>query len=669
MFSPIRSRLLPPVLQTASLQRMPRCFFSRIPQWHKNSLHASTQLLPRMVRLNHTEPPKYDTRKSYQIHALVFLGGIFIGIFLVKADPLNLELREQINKEKEKADLIKKLERDLYLAIDRNNVEEVRIIVQKMRELKAAVSHERFFQAVEKGNAGIVQLLTYCEAPVNYRRRSGNALSIACEPSNENYEVAKVLIQAGVPADFKCLYNSAESGNSRLFVLVLNHVPYEEIKESNLCDLFYGATKSGKMEMIREVMKLYQKFNGSISKATLNSYSFICDAGSTGNVEMIQFWEKQGQKLDKRDPNNWFPLALAAASGRTDAVKYLVERHPEGVHDVCGTADNTPLQLAQLHDLPELTEVLLKAGSDINAKSKYGETAVESAATYNHPKTLELLLTYKPRIKVEDRKQERIHLFKAGENKDLTSFKLLLQQPGIDPKVHDAQGNNLLHHLCKFAANPEAIEIALSLGVPTDEKNDSGLTPYEIEPLVGDITAVHGFRLRDVEKVLRKEPFPAPKYGNIFFLAFMVKHGLELTMDSHFFWSVCEKAEVSLVQTALKADSSAEAHLQTGLGRAIRTGNIPFIQALLENGAMVDVEGQYSLELLAEVRTTSMLGNKAERKEKEKMVEVAKFLVDKGAKVTQKAVELTKENSNGPLHDYLAPLVLAATIQRENTKT
>lgn len=71
------------------------------------------------------------------------------------------------------------------------------------------------------------------------------------------------------------------------------------------------------------------------------------------------------------------PLHIAAASGRTEAVRLLLALGADvNARNVCGV---TPLHLAILNSASDLVERLLRAGADVNACAEQGATPLTLA--------------------------------------------------------------------------------------------------------------------------------------------------------------------------------------------------------------------------------------------------------------------------------------------------
>lgn len=135
----------------------------------------------------------------------------------------------------------------------------------------------------------------------------------------------------------------------------------------------------------------------------------------------------------------------AAALGRTDRLRELLEKDPESVH-AYSTDGWTPLHLAAHFGRREAVELLLACGASVGALSANG--------LRNTP----------------------LHAALAGGAKDLAA---LLLDRGTEPNAADANGNTLLH-LAAFLGDLDVIQMLLARGAQPFRKNENGTTPADL---------------------------------------------------------------------------------------------------------------------------------------------------------------------------------------------
>jgi ankyrin repeat protein len=96
--------------------------------------------------------------------------------------------------------------------------------------------------------------------------------------------------------------------------------------------------------------------------------------------------------LEKRSPDGWSALHLAAFFGQIDAAKVLIERGAEVDIRSENELANTPLHAAAAGRHFMVCELLISDGADVNAKQHGGYTPLMAAAQHGDRGLCELLL-------------------------------------------------------------------------------------------------------------------------------------------------------------------------------------------------------------------------------------------------------------------------------------
>ena len=110
---------------------------------------------------------------------------------------------------------------------------------------------------------------------------------------------------------------------------------------------------------------------------------------------------KSGRGLQEEDPESGLtPLALAAEMGQTEVVRILLENEV----DPNWGGSVTPLEAAVLEGNPEIVDLLVQAGADVNRPVEEGFTPLMSAATMGNGRIARQLLNAgaKTRLKNAD---------------------------------------------------------------------------------------------------------------------------------------------------------------------------------------------------------------------------------------------------------------------------
>lgn len=119
-------------------------------------------------------------------------------------------------------------------------------------------------------------------------------------------------------------------------------------------------------------------------------------------------------------------LPLAAEAGNSAQIQALLH---EGVavDQRGGSGDETALMIAARHGSLGIVRALLKAGADINARSKYGDTALTAATYFCHSQVVEFLLDHGADVNVKNYGYGSSPLMLAAECDDVTSVKALIK--------------------------------------------------------------------------------------------------------------------------------------------------------------------------------------------------------------------------------------------------
>ena len=183
----------------------------------------------------------------------------------------------------------------------------------------------------------------------------------------------------------------------------------------------------------------------------------------------------------------------------------------------------TPLHLAAAFSPNiEILSVLLRAGSNVNTRTKRGFTALHLAASLNNSEVTKLLIEFGADVSAGALKSDMnvtpLHvavtnpdmdvaqsLLDAGAfvdvraNEDRTPLHLasgngittgiieLLVAEGADVNAITSDGETPLHLAAKHSQSPEVIELLLSLGADGALLDKSGNTPFESVPFGSDL--------------------------------------------------------------------------------------------------------------------------------------------------------------------------------------
>lgn len=342
-----------------------------------------------------------------------------------------------------------------------------------------------FLPAVENGHGEIVDLLLQHKTPLtpcvwdpsNY----ANAVMQAACRKGDAALVSK-LIQGGGTIDSVCAHVVFNNPSPALVELLIENIPYDALTILQTEELFESMITKGSLEDIKKLYAhLCESENCSIifHKNVVKKYALIVTAAATGDIGKMEFCHELGQSWTMRNSYGDFPLIAAAAEGHENAVRHLLGIPNSGINLRFGTTNRTALLVATSNNHEKIVELLLQAGADMHAKDKTGDTALSLAAGGNYISILQLLISQKEVQPVRDYEERIIPIFESVKHANLEAFELLLQA-GADVKVHDVDGNNIMHFAYQNASDPNKIKNRLLvLGVSPDEKNNYDQTPAD----------------------------------------------------------------------------------------------------------------------------------------------------------------------------------------------
>ena len=121
-----------------------------------------------------------------------------------------------------------------------------------------------------------------------------------------------------------------------------------------------------------------------------NGETALLQAADQGFHEIVAVLIEAGADVDKPRDDGCTPLYMAAAFGRVEAVRVLLEQGSADVNKVNNNSQ-TPINVAADGGHLEVVKLLLEKGPDLSIKDKWGDMPRASALAKGHAEVAELL--------------------------------------------------------------------------------------------------------------------------------------------------------------------------------------------------------------------------------------------------------------------------------------
>jgi ankyrin repeat protein len=146
------------------------------------------------------------------------------------------------------------------------------------------------------------------------------------------------------------------------------------------------------------------------------------------NLDTVKLLVEHGADVDVRDLQENTPLHLAAGAGKTDVVKFLVERWPEGMRET-NEFQETPLHLVVMEGKNDVVKFLVERWPEgIGEKDSVLNTPLHHAAEYasGHMTELVALLVERwPQAVREKNQSENTPLHLAAMSARVTAIEVV----------------------------------------------------------------------------------------------------------------------------------------------------------------------------------------------------------------------------------------------------
>jgi ankyrin repeat protein len=121
-----------------------------------------------------------------------------------------------------------------------------------------------------------------------------------------------------------------------------------------------------------------------------------------GNTEIVASGLERGRNPNQPDRFGWIPLHRAAANDRAEVANLLIAAGSS--IEARGTDCWTPLHLAAVSGSASVVSLLVEAGANVNAQSEFGDTPLHLCVISRNVESAGALLTGGALLTVENKK-------------------------------------------------------------------------------------------------------------------------------------------------------------------------------------------------------------------------------------------------------------------------
>lgn len=235
--------------------------------------------------------------------------------------------------------------------------------------------------------------------------------------------------------------------------------------------------------LVEEGERLFRETSSGQYYGAINTAFLL--AMNMGHMALLKVILSKEPSLSMKNVRGCTPLFNAASRGRVELVQMLIDAKadPNAAGDEEGW---TPLQIA--YDEARVSEILLKAGAEVDRKTADGDTPLTLACEKDYVDTIAVLLRYKANPNYYFNRKTPLSL--CLESRSIDGVSKLLEA-GADPTLVSASElEHPLLHYCVRHGLSDALELLLLYNIPVDEEDDDQETALGCITLETTLSAV-----------------------------------------------------------------------------------------------------------------------------------------------------------------------------------
>ncbi|MFC1763445.1 ankyrin repeat domain-containing protein [Planctomycetota bacterium] len=281
----------------------------------------------------------------------------------------------------------------LVKAVGKNNMAMAEYLIDHGADLNSPPDWGSLLQAVHVGNIEMMKLLLKKGADVNATEYTTPLLEAVTRHRQVDKEIVKLLLEHGANVDNKASWEEPPLGwaislNDPYFRnILLAHGANVETKNPLGETYLQSVARSGRTESIQWLLEAGANFN-AMSDNGQTALHIILDINSVNyersklSKDTLELLLSKGADVELKDKDGRTPLHLASESADEDVVELLLDKGAK-INEKENESGLTALHHAARIGKRNVAELLIAKGADINVKDKQGRTPLYFAANHD----------------------------------------------------------------------------------------------------------------------------------------------------------------------------------------------------------------------------------------------------------------------------------------------
>ncbi|RYV01110.1 hypothetical protein SOPP22_16245 [Shewanella sp. OPT22] len=277
----------------------------------------------------------------------------------------------------------------------------VKLLLERGAKVTIPDYHGRtaLINAAKMGNTDCAEQLINFGAPIDDQDASGKTALHHAVIRNKSESVNLLLnhdAKVNIPDDSGCtaLYHAAEYPKRNHFLthLLRKGANIEGCSRSPIRAAVEAAVDTGNTKALKVLIKRSPNIN---IHDHLYWQDLMCSSFSAfeqGSDKCLRVLVKCEIDINVKDKNGYTPLLIAAISGNSKAVDFLLKNGADVVVNTPNDKGLTPLYYAAVNDDVKSLQLLLKHGGEIDWQTPDGSTILDHAIARGSAKSVKLLL-------------------------------------------------------------------------------------------------------------------------------------------------------------------------------------------------------------------------------------------------------------------------------------